>query len=142
MAAKREGRKAMVRELVRSNEVRTQYELVLLLKEHGYEVTQATVSRDMAELGLEKSGQVYALPEDLRLHKIARAQVRETRRAGNQVVVLTEVGAAQGMAAALDAAQLPGVLGTIAGDDTILVIAADDEAGRRFQEMIDRLIGR
>lgn len=142
MAAVREERKATIRALVRSHEVHTQQELVALLKERGTEVTQATVSRDVAELGLEKSGQVYVLPEDLRLREVARAQVREVRRAGNQVIIITEAGAAQGMAAALDAAQEHGVLGTIAGDDTILVVTADDEAGQRFQRMVNRLVTR
>lgn len=142
MSAVRADRKSAIKSIVQSNDVRTQGELTMLLKEHGFEVTQATVSRDMADMRLEKdSSGVYVLPELSHLRTVVKAQVREARRAGNQVVIICGPGAAQGIAAAIDAAGPDGVLGSIAGDDTILVIAQDEEAGQRFQENVERLIG-
>ena len=141
MSAVRADRKGAIKSIVQENAVRTQGEIMELLKEHGFEVTQATVSRDMAALRLEKDASgTYVLPEMSHLRTVVKAQVRETRRAGNQVIVICGPGAAQGIAAASDAARADGVLGSIAGDDTILVIAQDDEAGARFQEQVERLI--
>ena len=141
MAAVRSDRKAVIRDFVRSRDIRTQAELVALLKEQGFDVTQATVSRDMADLGLEKAKGIYKLPEDLEVSSLVRATVREVRRAGNQVVILTTPGAAQSMAFAIDASAPSDILGTLAGDDTVLVIAKDDKAGENFQQTIEKLIG-
>lgn len=140
MSASRSSRKEAIRELVRTHNIRTQGELVSLLKEQGFAVTQATVSRDIADLDLRKGDGVYVLSEELALRTLGRKQVRDVRRAGNQVVVITGPGAAQATAAALDAANLEGVLGTIAGDDTILVIAADEDSAVRFQADLTQLI--
>ena len=68
------------------------------------------------------------------------ADMRETRRAGNQVIVICRPGSAEGVGAAIDAAHAEGVLGSIAGDDTLLVITQDDEAGASFQARVDRLL--
>lgn len=141
MSAVRADRKAVIRELVQANDIRTQAELTGLLKARGIEVTQATVSRDMADLKLAKDADgIYVLPELLHLRTLVAAQVRAARRAGNQVVIICGPGAAQGIAAAIDALQLPDVLGTIAGDDTVLVITQDAPAGERFQERVRCLI--
>lgn len=80
------------------------------------------------------------LPEDYRLRSIAASAVRETRRAQNQVLLLCDPGTASSVAAALDASQTQGVLGSIAGDDTILVICADDAQGERFQNDVNQLL--
>lgn len=107
----------------------------------GFDVTQATISRDITDLGLEKDVRgVYMLPEDYRLRSIAASAVRETRRAQNQVLLLCDPGTASSVAAALDASQTQGVLGSIAGDDTILVICADDAQGERFQIDVNQLL--
>ena len=140
MSASHSSRKEAIRELVRTHNIRTQGELVSLLKEQGFAVTQATVSRDIADHDLRKGDGVYVLSEELALRTLGRKQVRDVRRAGNQVVVITGPGAAQATAAALDAANLEGVLGTIAGDDTILVIAADENSAIRFQADLTQLI--
>ncbi len=143
MSAARADRKSAIREIVQSCKVRTQGEIAELLAQEGFEVTQATVSRDMADLRLEKDeAGIYTLPELIHLRRVVAAQVRETRRAGNQVIVLCGPGAAQGIAAAIDAAAPAGVLGSIAGDDTILVIAQDDAAGEAFQGQVEGLIAR
>ena len=141
MSSARAQRQQAIRQAVRAGAIRTQAELVEALAARGFEVTQATVSRDISELDLRKDARgVYALPETLRFNVLVDASVRETRRAGNQVVILTGPGAAMGVATALDSLECADVLGCIAGDDTVLAICADGEAGQRFQESIDALV--
>ncbi len=125
-----------IREIVRASPLATQAALADALGERGFDVTQATVSRDIAEMDLRKADGAYVLPEDLRLSQMVQTLVRGVARAGNQVVVKTEPGAAMSVAAAIDAAALAGVLGTIAGDDTIFVVAATDDDGARVEEEI------
>lgn len=141
MAGARKERQDAIRDLVRHNHIRTQSDLVAQLRDRGFDVTQATISRDITDLGLEKDVRgVYMLPEDYRLRSIAASAVRETRRAQNQVLLLCDSGTASSVAAALDASQTQGVLGSIAGDDTILVICADDAQGERFQIDVNQLL--
>ena len=141
MAGVRKERQDAIRDLVRDNRIRTQSELVAQLRDRGFDVTQATISRDITDLGLEKDVRgVYMLPEDYRLRSIAASAVRETRRAQNQVLLLCDPGTASSVAAALDASQTQGVLGSIAGDDTILVICADEAQGERFQIDVNQLL--
>ncbi|MGI6032067.1 MAG: arginine repressor [Coriobacteriales bacterium] len=141
MAISREERQRLIRTLVRTERVRTQAQLVDALSEQGTDVTQATISRDVSDLGLEKDpAGYYAVPEDLRFNELVAHSATGTRRAGNQVLIFTSPGSANTVAAALDAAARDGVLGSIAGDDTILVITEDDEAGARFQESVDQLV--
>lgn len=140
-ARKRLDRQAVIRDIVRSEGVRTQRDLVDVLAARGYACTQATVSRDITEMGLRKLPEegVYVLAEDLRLQRMVHDLVTDVRRAGNLVVIHATSGAAQGVAAALDSADLPDILGSVAGDDTILVVAATEEDGEKFVELIDRL---
>lgn len=141
MAGARKERQDAIRDLVRHNHIRTQSDLVAQLRDRGFDVTQATISRDITDLGLEKDVRgVYMLPEDYRLRSIAASAVRETRRAQNQVLLLCDPGTASSVAAALDASQTQGVLGSIAGDDTILVICADNAQGERFQIDVNQLL--
>ena len=91
-------------------------------------------------MGLHKLPEgVYVLAEDLHLQRMVRDLVVDVRRAGNLVVIHASSGTAQGVAAALDAAELPDILGSVAGDDTILVVAATEEDGSAFEAMIERL---
>lgn len=140
-ARKRLDRQAVIRDIVRTTGVRTQRDLVDALSERGYACTQATISRDIAEMGLRKLPEegVYVLAEDLRLQRMVHDLVTDVRRANNLVVIHATSGAAQGVAAALDSADLPDILGSVAGDDTILVVAATDEDGERFVDLIERL---
>lgn len=141
MAGVRKERQDAIRDLVRHSRIRTQSELVAQLRDRGFDVTQATISRDITDLGLEKDVRgVYMLPEDYRLRSIAASAVRETRRAQNQVLLLCDPGTASSVAAALDASQTQGVLGSIAGDDTILVICADEAQSERFQIDVNQLL--
>lgn len=138
----REERQAAIREIVRTEAAQTQRDIVDLLSERGFACTQATVSRDIAEMGLCKLPEgVYVLAEDLRLQRMVCDLVTSVEHAGNLVVVKASTGTAQGVAAALDAADLQNILGSVAGDDTILLVARDEEAAVSFEKMIRRLQG-
>lgn len=136
---KRTDRREALRAIVREGRCRTQHEIADRLVELGFDCTQATVSRDAAELGLRRlPGGGYALAEDLHLHRMFEDLVRCVVRAQQLVLVKTSAGGAQGVAAALDAASLGEVLGSIAGDDTVLLIAADEEAAERMAVTLER----
>ncbi|CDD39291.1 arginine repressor [Collinsella sp. CAG:398] len=140
MAKKRNGRQDAIREIVRNKNVRTQRMLVDELKTFGFDCTQATVSRDIADMGLRKLPEgVYVLAEDLHLQRMVSELVVEVVRTGNLVLVKAQPGTASGIAAAIDAAELPAVLGSLAGNDTILVVARTDEDGERFETLISKL---
>lgn len=140
MAKKRNGRQDAIREIVRNKNVRTQRMLVDELKTFGFDCTQATVSRDIADMGLRKLPEgVYVLAEDLHLQRMVSELVVEVVRTGNLVLVKAQPGTASGIAAAIDAAELPAVLGSLAGNDTILVVARTDDGGERFETLISKL---
>jgi len=139
---KRLGRQDAIRRIVRSERVRTQRALVDRLKESGYDCTQATVSRDITEMGLRKLPEgVYVLAEDLHLQRMVRDLVNDVRRTTNLVLVKAQSGTAPGVAAALDAADLEGILGSVSGDDTILVITESDELAAVLVETLDKFRG-
>ena len=140
MAKKRNGRQDAIREIVRNKNVRTQRMLVDELKTFGFDCTQATVSRDIADMGLRKLPEgVYVLAEDLHLQRMVSELVVEVVRTGNLVLVKAQPGTASGIAAAIDAAELPAVLGSLAGNDTSLVVARTDDDGERFETLISKL---
>lgn len=140
MAKKRNGRQDAIREIVREQDVRTQCMLVDELRERGFDCTQATVSRDIAEMGLRKLPEgMYVLAEDLHLQRMVSELVIGVNRTENLVIVKAQPGTASGIAAAIDAAELPDVLGSLAGNDAILVIAQTAEDGERFEGMISKL---
>ncbi|TLM98149.1 MAG: hypothetical protein FDZ75_03035, partial [Actinobacteria bacterium] len=120
---KRQLRQDAIRRIVRGERVKTQRALVDRLKELGFDCTQATVSRDITEMGLRKLPEgVYVLAEDLHLQRMVSDLVNDVKRTANLVLVKAQSGTAPGVAAALDAAELEGILGSVSGDDTILVI--------------------
>ena len=140
MAKKRNGRQDAIRDIVRNKDVRTQRMLVDELKACGFDCTQATVSRDIADMGLRKLPEgVYVLAEDLHLQRMVSELVVDVQRTENFVLVKAQPGTASGIAAAVDAAELPDVLGSLAGNDTILVIAQTAEDGARFESLITKL---
>lgn len=140
MAKKRNGRQDAIREIVRNKDVRTQRMLAEELKKCGFDCTQATVSRDIADMGLRKLPEgVYVLAEDLHLQRMTSELVVDVTRADNLVLVKAQPGTASGIAAAIDAAELPDVLGSLAGNDTILVIARTAADGERLEAMITKL---
>lgn len=140
MAKKRNGRQDAIRDIVRNKDVCTQRMLVDELKACGFDCTQATVSRDIADMGLRKLPEgVYVLAEDLHLQRMVSELVTGVQRTDNLVLVKAQPGTASGIAAAVDAAELPDVLGSLAGNDTILVIAQTAEDGEKFESLITKL---
>jgi transcriptional regulator of arginine metabolism len=139
---KRQQRQDAIRRIVRAERVKTQRALVDMLKHQGFECTQATVSRDITEMGLRKLPEgVYVLAEDLHLQRMVRDLVSNVKRSGNLVLVKAQSGTAPGVAAALDAAELGGILGSVSGDDTILVVMEDEEGGDFLVETLNKFRG-
>ena len=140
MAKKRNGRQAAIRDIVRNKDVRTQRALGDELRAMGFDCTQATVSRDIADMGLRKLPEgIYVLAEDLHLQRMVSELVTGVLRTDNLVMIKAQPGTASGIAAAVDAAELPDVLGSLAGNDTILVIAQTAEDGERLEALINKL---
>lgn len=140
MAKKRNGRQDAIRDIVRNKDVRTQRVLVNELRAMGFDCTQATVSRDIADMGLRKLPEgIYVLAEDLHLQRMVSELVTGVLRTDNLVMIKAQPGTASGIAAAVDAAELPDVLGSLAGNDTILVIAQTAEDGERLEALINKL---
>ena len=134
-------------ELVSREPMVTQDDMVRRLTQQGLKVTQATLSRDIKELGLVKSAEGYAASGTIAeaaptpsLSHLLREFVVDVREAQNLLVVKTTAGSAQPVAAALDAESWPELVGTIAGDDTILVISSSGKScrqlGRRIREQM------
>jgi len=122
-------RHGQILKLVRSRHLFTQDELARALKETGIDATQVTLSRDMRELGLVKTADGYrelsSESTGTQFAALAGEFLQDVRLAQNQVVLKTAPGHANSVAVALDDAEWPEVVGTIAGDDTILVICPD-----------------
>ncbi|MFZ0707540.1 MAG: ArgR family transcriptional regulator [Candidatus Korobacteraceae bacterium] len=138
-------RHAAIREVVEDHEVHNQDEMRRKLYRQGHRVTQATLSRDINELRLLKTPEGYKLPqgdtEDAFLpsvERLIREFVYNAVTAQNLVVVKTSAGSAQPVSAAIDAEEWDEVVGTIGGDDTILVIAPD---ARQAEKVAARIRG-
>jgi transcriptional regulator of arginine metabolism len=128
----KEDRQRAILDLVRRRPVHTQQELARALAERGISATQATVSRDIQELGLVRTGDGYATGG---APALVSELVLSTAQVQFLVVVHTPSGTANLVARAIDEAELEGVAGTVAGDDTIIVVLRDDAAAddlRRF----------
>jgi transcriptional regulator of arginine metabolism len=159
LATSRTARHRRIVELLETRRVRSQAELVRLLAGDGVAVTQTTLSRDLDELGAVKirDGEgdlVYAVPAEGgdptprlapangegtgRLNRLAAELLVSADASGNLVVLRTPPGAAQFLASAVDRAGLPDVIGTIAGDDTVLMIARAPDGGAALAE---RMLG-
>jgi transcriptional regulator of arginine metabolism len=141
----RNERHAAIQRLVREQPISTQTELADALRAEGHEVVQTTVSRDIHELGLVKvrhsSGRlVYAFPEDTPISEdLVEALSRwalSMEASGQLVVVVTPYGYASALAQAIDVARHPHVAGTIAGENTVLLVAREPLAG---EQLIDEL---
>jgi transcriptional regulator of arginine metabolism len=140
---KRIERQEIIRKLVRRERIRTQRDLVERLKPFGYVCTQATVSRDITEMGLRKLPEgVYVLSEDLHLQRMISDLVTGIVQSEKLVLVKASAGTAAGVAAALDAAELEEVLGSIAGDDTILVICNNETDATILVDNINKYRGK
>ena len=145
-------RQRAIRDLVEQRPIRTQQELAAALRERGFRTTRATISRDVAELGLIKAGrsgtQAYAIPPRLReadtsgeerMRRLLRDMPVEIREAGTMLVMKTLPGSAHPLAAALDRARWPEVVGSIAGDDTVFVAFADRGSLSRVRRRLEGL---
>jgi transcriptional regulator of arginine metabolism len=141
-------RQRSILDALRQGPISSQETLQRALRKRGFKVGQATLSRDIRELNLSKSGGGYALPQaegsaGLALPPISRLVrefVLEVRTAQNQLVIKTIVGSAQPVAAALDETDWDELVGTIAGDDTILIVCPDKEAARRLAAQIEGML--
>ncbi len=148
--ATKTARHARIADILARHSVHSQPELASLLARDGVEVTQATLSRDLVEIGASKvraagGSLVYAVPAagvdrtpraavpseqlDARLGRLCEELLVTAEASANLVVLRTPPGAAQFLASAVDQSVLPPVLGTIAGDDTVVVIARDPRGG-------------
>ena len=146
-------RQRLISSVVARRRVGSQLELLDALAAAGCRVTQATVSRDIRELGLEKSRDSLGRPRYVLPHGRERTDPRETlsgilaqfgRRvtaAQNIVVVQSELGSAPAIARALDRLEHPRIVGTLAGDDTSLVVARSTRDARAVARELARLVG-
>jgi transcriptional regulator of arginine metabolism len=152
MEVMKQVRQRAIRDLVETRPVRTQQELAAALRERGFKATQATVSRDVAELGLVKIGRgganAYAIPQRLReaetsgeerLRALLSALPLEVRESGLLLVIRTLPGSAHPIAAALDRARWPEVVGSVAGDDTLFVATTDRRALGRLRRRLTEM---
>ncbi len=139
--------------LILEQDIKTQEQLTKLLRAEGYAVTQATVSRDINELGLIKTnaasgGYKYALskmpePEKVSEHlDIFSKAVISLDTALNQIVIKTYAGMAQAVAASIDKLMADEILGSIAGDDTVLLIARSSENAEQIMKKLAKMFGR
>lgn len=146
-------RQATISRLIGEHEVITQPQLIDLLAEQGIDATQATVSRDLDDIGAVKvrvpSGNtVYAIPEFApdrlapvnQLRRVMGEWVAEVAASGNIVVLRTPPGCAHVVASALDRSRVEGLLGTVAGDDTLMCVSASPD-GRKLAAHLRNLAG-
>ncbi len=141
-------RHTAIRDLLTQSPVSNQDELRRRLAERGFHVTQATLSRDIHELRLSKGPDGYSLPaaevneDDLPgIRDVLRSFGLEVRQAGNLLVVITITGGAQPIAAGIDYEDWPEVVGTIAGDDTVLIICPDEKRAGTLKIRMEESIG-
>ena len=142
-------RHSAIRELLIKTTVTNQDELRRKLADRGFQVTQATLSRDIHELRLSKGPTGYSLPgasnddeDDLpQIRDVLQAFGLEVRQALNLLVLVTTTGSAQPVAAAIDYEDWPEIVGTIAGDDNVLLICPDDKQARLVKARIEDYIG-
>jgi transcriptional regulator of arginine metabolism len=136
-------RRRAIRRIIETAPVRSQAQLVDDLSGQGFSVTQATVSRDLGAMGAKKNGDRYAFHrgplDDRDLGRTIAAYAESIASSANLVVIKTPPGAAQVVAAAIDASTPEGVLGTVAGDDTVLVVTAAVDGGGALQAQLEAI---
>jgi transcriptional regulator of arginine metabolism len=117
-------RQTTIRKLITAGQIGKQEELAELLENKGFSVTQSSVSRDLDELGIVKIGGFYALPQKPR-DRVAFGLLKLETAGENLIVAKCESGLASAVAVRIDDAQINGIVGTIAGDDTIFIAVKD-----------------
>jgi transcriptional regulator of arginine metabolism len=155
------GRQTRIAALLAATPVHSQTELGRLLADEGVEVTQATLSRDLEEIGAVKVrrsglGTIYAVSEDefpgpalraladpgeARFSRLAAELLVSVEGSANLAVARTPPGGAHLLASAIDRAGLAEVLGTVAGDDTVLVVTRDPNGGAHFADRLMHMAG-
>ena len=137
-------RQGQILKLIRGRSIFTQDELARALKETNVDATQVTLSRDIRELGLVKTVDGYRELQretpNLQFATLAAEFLQDVRQAQNQIVLKTAPGHASSVAVALDDEEWPEVVGTIAGDDTILVICPDTETAQSVRSKLIRIL--
>jgi transcriptional regulator of arginine metabolism len=137
-------RQGQILKIIRGREIYTQEELARELGQVGIQTTQVTLSRDMRELGLVKTPEGYRQlptePGGPELRDVANEYLLDIRVAQNLVVLRTSPGNASPLALAVDREELPEVVGTVAGDDTVLVVTPDGDKADRFRRHMLELI--
>ncbi len=142
-------RQQAIIDIAREGPIASQEELQRALARRGLAVGQATLSRDIRDLALIKTAQGYSLPAGNGHHaeaglppvqRLVREFVQTIRPAQNLIVLKTAVGSAQPVAAALDAQAWPEVVGTIAGDDAILIVSPDKKAAKKLAQRMQDMI--
>ena len=144
-------RQAEIMNIVQTVDVETQEQLLDELRSRGYSATQATISRDIKELRLVKElsggGYRYAFSErkgladsEVRLRNIFKEGVTSVDLAQNIVVVRTMPGLASAACSALDGMEIPGMVGSLAGDDTGILIMRDNASAERFNQEVHKLL--
>jgi transcriptional regulator of arginine metabolism len=142
-------RQQAILDIARQGPIGSQEGLQRLLAKRGLDVGQATLSRDLRELALVKTVQGYTLPGGNGhqveaglppVERLVREFVQSIRPAQNLIVLKTVVGSAQPVAAALDSHTWPEVVGTIAGDDAILIVSPDKKAANRLSQRIREML--
>ncbi|WP_062377543.1 arginine repressor [Demequina pelophila] len=149
-------RQALVARLIESSTIRSQAQLAQALERDGIHVTQATLSRDLLDIGAVKvrdaGGQMVYTTQaaleagedtDARLTRLCIELLHSADASGNIAVLRTPAGAAQFLATGIDAHDDPEVVGTVAGDDTLFVLARDTDGGERLaHRFLDRASGQ
>lgn len=138
-------RQGQILKLIREQPVFTQDEIAAELGKRGVQATQVTLSRDLRELGLVKTQEGYRemareIPQD-ELAGLLGEYVSDINLAQNLLLVKTDPGHASPVAVAIDAQEWPEVVGTVAGDDTVLIVTADSEAGQALRSKLLKLVG-
>jgi len=140
-------RHGQILKLIRSRSISTQEELARALKEMDIDATQVTLSRDIRELGLVKTSDGYRElsktgkdAPSLQFATLANEFLQDVRQAQNQVVLKTAPGHANSVAVALDDEEWPEVVGTLAGDDTVLVICSDSSTAEIVRAKLIQLL--
>ena len=145
-------RQAEILNIIQNMDVETQEQLLLLLKERGFHTTQATISRDIKELRLVKelagnggyryaaNGRRSSTGSETRLRNIFKEGVTSVDMAQNIIVLKTMPGLASAACSALDGMDIPGMVGSIAGDDTAILIMRDNAYAQQFSSEIHNLL--
>jgi len=141
-------RQRAVLDVLKHGAIASQEDLQRVLRKRGFKVGQATLSRDIRDLNLSKTPHGYSAPRNESgiavalppVSRLVREFVLDVRSAQNQLVIKTIVGSAQPVAAALDEADWSEVVGTIAGDDTILIVCPDKDQARELAGRIEGML--